>query len=117
MDPTAGRNAEFAIAIADEFQRQGLGTRLMKLIVAHASRRGVQRLFGQIMVENNTMLEFVRKFGFGIRDNDADPDTMTACISVGAMTTMTESRPRKHSWAPLMTDLQIEASDIEPMGE
>jgi len=90
VDPTAVRDAEFAIAIADEFQRQGLGKRLMKHIFAHASGRGVQRLFGEIMADNSTMLEFVRRLGFRIRGNDSDRRTMIACIPVGAMTTMAE---------------------------
>jgi len=86
VDPAAVRDAEFAIAIADEFQRKGLGTRLMKLIVAHASRTGVRRLFGEILAENKTMLEFARRLGFGVRANAADHRTMIACISVAAMT-------------------------------
>ena len=83
---SSSRTPEFAIAIADEFQRKGLGTRLMKLIVAHASRTGVRRLFGEILAENQTMLEFVRRLGFGVGANAADHRTMIACISVAAMT-------------------------------
>ena len=91
VDPAAGRDAEFAIAIADEFQRKGLGTRLMKLIVAHASRTGVRRLFGEILAENQTMLEFAQRLGFGIPANAADHRTVIACISVVAMTMTVES--------------------------
>ena len=80
VDPAADCDAEFAIAIADGFQRKGLGTRLMKLIVAHASKTGVRRLFGEILAENQTMLEFTRRLGFGVRANAADR-TMIACIS------------------------------------
>src|SRR5215472_13917923 len=34
-------SAEFAIAVADEFQRQGLGTQLAKKLMTYASGKGV----------------------------------------------------------------------------
>ena len=82
VDPVADCDAEFAIAIADEFQRKGLGTRLMKMIVAHASKTGVRRLFGEILGENQAMLAFMRQLGFGVRANAADHRTMIAGLSV-----------------------------------
>ena len=82
VDPATGCDAELAIAIADGFQRKGLGTRLMKMIVAHASKIGVRRLFGEILAENRAMLEFMRQLGFGVRANPADHRTMIAGISV-----------------------------------
>ena len=82
VDPATDCDAEFAIAIADRFQRKGLGTRLMKMIVAHASKTGVRRLFGEILGENQAMLEFMRQLGFGVRANAADHHTMIAGISV-----------------------------------
>lgn len=89
VDPAAVRDAEFAVAIADEFQRKGLGTRLLKLIVAHASRTGVRRLFGEIWAENQPMLEFTRRLGFGVRANAADDRTTIAhaCIPVESSAT------------------------------
>jgi acetyltransferase len=82
VDPAADCEAEFAIAIADGFQRKGLGTRLMKMIVAHASKTGVRRLFGEILAENRAMLAFMRQLGFGVRANVADHRTMVAGISI-----------------------------------
>ena len=87
VDPVADCDAEFAIAIADEFQRKGLGTRLMKMIVAHASKTGVRRLFGEILGENQAMLRFIRQLGFGVRPNAADHRTMIASISIGERVT------------------------------
>jgi acetyltransferase len=71
-------SAEFALAVADEFQRQGLGTKLMAALVAFASRAGVQRLFGEIKSENAAMLAFARKLGFQLRLNLADGTTVIA---------------------------------------
>ena len=73
-------NAEFAIAVADEFQRQGLGTKLMQRLVAFASRTGMQRLYGEILGDNDGMLAFVRRLGFRVRANAADKQTMIASV-------------------------------------
>ena len=55
----------------------------MKMIVAHASKTGVRRLFGEVLAENKPMLAFMRQLGFRVRANAADCRTMIAGISVG----------------------------------
>jgi len=57
-------NAEFAIAVADDFQGRGLGRHLVKRLLATAWRHGVRRLFGEIKSDNRAMLAFARKLGF-----------------------------------------------------
>jgi acetyltransferase len=73
-----GRSAEFAIAVADEFQRRRLGTQLLKKLLAYASAKGVRRLFGEIIAENHGMLAFVRRLGFQLRSNPSDATTLIA---------------------------------------
>ena len=53
--------AEAAIVVRDDFQRKGLGTHLMRLLVPRARDMGIQRLFGWIMSENRHMLGIVKK--------------------------------------------------------
>ena len=79
--------AEFAIAVADEFQRRGLGTRLVKNLLAYASCRGVRRLFGEIMADNHGMLAFVSRLGFQVRANLEDRTTMIASVLPPARST------------------------------
>ena len=79
LDPADG-NAEFAIAVDDEFQRRGLGMRLLKTLVVHASRRGIRRLFGEILADNHAMLGLARRLGFRIQANPLDRKTMIASI-------------------------------------
>ena len=79
LEPAAP-DAEFAIAVADEFQRRGLGTQLLRILVAYASRTGIRRLFGEILAENDAMLALARRLGFQIRTNPKDPRTMLASI-------------------------------------
>ena len=73
-------NAEFAIAVADEFQRQGLGTRLMERLVAFAARTGMQQLYGEILGDNTGMLAFIQRLGFRIRANPVDRNTVIASV-------------------------------------
>ena len=79
LNPAEG-NAEFAIAVADEFQRRGLGTQLLSTLVDYAAKRGVQRLFGEILADNDAMLALARRLGFQIRTNDLDRKTVIASI-------------------------------------
>ena len=53
--------AEFAIEISDRFQRQGLGTRLLQLLVDIGRQEGLERIFGHILPENYSMLHVPRK--------------------------------------------------------
>jgi acetyltransferase len=73
-------HAEFAIAVADEFQRRGLGMQLLKKLVGDAARRGVRRLFGEILDENHAMLALAKRLGFQLRANFSDRGTMIACV-------------------------------------
>ena len=66
--------AEFAIVISDRFQRQGLGTQLLRLLVNIGREEGVERIFGQILPENHGMQQVSKKVGFTLsfdRMNDA----------------------------------------------
>jgi acetyltransferase len=72
--------AEFAIAVADEFQRRGLGTQLVSRLLAYAAAKGVRRLFGEVLVDNHGMLALARRLGFRIRTNISDPRTVVATI-------------------------------------
>lgn len=73
-------NAEFAIAVADEFQRRGLGTQLMKRLFAYASRTGVRRLFGEILTDNKGMVSFIQRLGCRVRASGSDPSTLIASV-------------------------------------
>jgi acetyltransferase len=71
-----GANAEFALAVADRFQRRRLGTQLVKTLLAYASAKGVRRVFGEMLLENHVMLGFARQLGFEVRFNPSDPMTL-----------------------------------------
>ncbi len=69
------RSSEFAIAIADEFQRQGLGSTLMKAIIERARDRGLERIEGFVLATNAPMLQLMQALGFSIQ-SDRDDSSM-----------------------------------------
>jgi acetyltransferase len=73
-------NAEFAIAVADDFQGRGLGRHLVKRLLATAWHRGVRRLFGEIKSDNRTMLAFARQLGFRLRGSLEDQSVVIASM-------------------------------------
>jgi acetyltransferase len=63
----SGNEAQYAILISDQFQGQGLGTRLLSLLVDIGWQEGVSRIIGHILPENLAMRNVSRKVGFQIR--------------------------------------------------
>ncbi|WP_457391115.1 N-acetyltransferase family protein [Roseateles sp. P5_E1] len=62
-DEDRPERAEFALAVADEWQGRGLGRRLIAHLAAHARQHGVQRLHGDILADNRRMLALMRDQG------------------------------------------------------
>ena len=65
--------AELAVVVADDWQRQGLGERLVAALLAHAARTGIAAMHGSVMAANGPMLALASKLGFAF-EADADPD-------------------------------------------
>jgi acetyltransferase len=63
---------EFAIAVADDARGRGVGTRLLRTLIGHARRGGVQRLYGDVLRDNVPMLKLARKLGFTVRRHPGD---------------------------------------------
>ncbi len=67
-----GESCEFAIVIADEWQRKGLGRRMMSALVDVARSRGLREMMGHILAHNHGMLALCAKLGFSIADSSED---------------------------------------------
>ena len=59
--------AEFAMLIADPWQRQGLGTALLGLLLEIGRQEGLERISAEILHENRGMQQVCRKLGFQLR--------------------------------------------------
>jgi acetyltransferase len=68
-----GRSCEFAIAVADEWQRAGLGRRLLAALCDVARRRGITTMLGYVLAANHAMLALCERLGFEVSDVPGDP--------------------------------------------
>ncbi len=64
--------AEFAVIVADRFQRQGLGSELLRRLVAVARTEHLQRLTGDILTENLGMQRVCKALGFSLKYSPTD---------------------------------------------
>ena len=71
-----GPVAEWAIVLADAWQRRGLGRKLLTKLIESARRAGVERLSDVTFADNLAMLQVARRLGFGL-SRDADDVTLT----------------------------------------
>jgi acetyltransferase len=68
-----GESCEFAIVVADDWQRRGLGSRLLSLLVDTATARGLKRIGGDVLAINGPMKAFVKAHGFTVNSPKHDP--------------------------------------------
>lgn len=66
--------AEFAIVLSDDWQHRGLGTKLLRSLIAAAKLDTVQSLVGTTLSTNTGMLALGRRLGFQIT---TDPGSAT----------------------------------------
>ena len=60
--------AEFAIVVADRYQKQGIGTHMMKELAAAAKSSGIRFLQGEVLVENKDMMHVIESCGFQVSE-------------------------------------------------
>jgi acetyltransferase len=75
IDPDRA-NCEFAIVVADKWQKRGIGTRLMNALITHLRVSGVKQITGSVIKSNSAMRKFIRQMGFEETDIPDDPLTL-----------------------------------------
>lgn len=74
--------ADFAIAVADEWQGCGLGSRMLDALVSSARAAGVRRLEGSVLADNDPMRRLLRARGWRIRRDPADAHLVIAWLEL-----------------------------------
>lgn len=74
--------AEFAVAVADDWQGLGLGRALLQRLGRHARLSGVATLRGSVLADNGPMLALMRSLGARLRDDLADATIVQATFSL-----------------------------------
>jgi acetyltransferase len=57
-------NCEFAIVVADAWQKRGIGKRLMNALISHLQVSGVKQISGYVLKSNSAMRKFVKQMDF-----------------------------------------------------
>jgi acetyltransferase len=65
LDPQ--NEAEVAILVSDQYQNQGLGTKLLRRLIEIARRQQLHRVSGELLRDNLAMQTIVKKLGFRFR--------------------------------------------------
>ncbi|HEU0290506.1 MAG TPA: GNAT family N-acetyltransferase [Burkholderiales bacterium] len=76
------QRGEFAIAVADEWQRMGLGTLLMQALMTAARAAGMRAMFGDVLASNHKMLRLMAKMGFSVKVSEQDARVMRVEINL-----------------------------------
>jgi len=77
MNPD-GHSCEFALVVADAWQRKGIATQLMTALMKAARQRGFREMEGEILSSNRHMLDLVRGLGFTLKKHPDDGGVMIA---------------------------------------
>jgi acetyltransferase len=69
-------SAEYAIAVRSDWKGRGVGYLLMKRLIDIARQRGIGELVGEVLRENEPMLQMCRELGFTIAPDPRDAKVM-----------------------------------------
>jgi acetyltransferase len=81
-DPDNQR-AEFAIGLRSDWQGRGLGWTMMRRIAEVARARGIGELFGDVLRENDRMVQLCRDLGFTITPHADASEQMHVSMRLG----------------------------------
>jgi acetyltransferase len=79
---TGPDTAEFAVAVADGWQRQGLGRRMLEQLARHAARHGLHTLVGDVLADNAPMIAMLRALGCRLEARTDEPALLLARIAL-----------------------------------
>ncbi|MCP5299942.1 MAG: bifunctional acetate--CoA ligase family protein/GNAT family N-acetyltransferase [Chromatiaceae bacterium] len=69
------QSCEFALTVADEWQKKGIGRQLMQRLMTVARDRGIEIMEGEVLSNNSKMLRLCEKLGFRTVHGD-DPEVV-----------------------------------------
>ena len=70
------RICEFALTVADDWQKKGIGHRLMERLIAIAQERGVEVMEGDVLAQNSKMLRLCKSLGFHVTQDSEEPEVV-----------------------------------------
>lgn len=83
---------EYAILLRSNLKGQGLGWKLMKLMIEWAEADGLSAVKGEILRENRTMISMCEALGFSVKSSPDDESIAVVTLPIAKMSTA-ESLP------------------------
>lgn len=68
-----GETVEFALAVADDWQKRGVGRKLMSALIEAARLKGYRAVVGDVLALNSKMFKLMTSLGFTIHPHPEDP--------------------------------------------
>ena len=78
------QQAEYAIALRSDWKARGLGHLLMTRLIEVARRRGIGMLVGDVLRENEAMLDLCRHLGFKVTAHPEDAAALRVTLPIAA---------------------------------
>ncbi|MGO9954448.1 MAG: GNAT family N-acetyltransferase [Solirubrobacteraceae bacterium] len=73
--------AELAVAVVDDWQRRGVGTRLVAALAARARSEGIRSFSAMMLAENDLMLKLINDLGT-VRDKRTESGTVELIVDL-----------------------------------
>lgn len=83
-------SGEYAILLRTNLKGQGLGWKLMKLMIEWAKADGLQTVKGEILRENRTMIRMCEALGFKVKSSPDDESIAIVTLPVAAIEHVSE---------------------------
>jgi len=80
ITPPNQNSCEFSLSVSDSHTTHGIGTQLMRDLIEHAQKNGLQEMIGYVLSKNSRMLHLVSDLGFQIQSRDDDHDFKTVIL-------------------------------------
>jgi len=71
-----GNSCEFAVVVADDWQRKGIGSRLLAELVECIRDKGIKLVEGWVLKQNTGMLQLAKAMGFDLSTSEEDQKLM-----------------------------------------
>lgn len=92
--PADSSIADFAIAVHDDWQGIGLGSRLLRMLIRSAAAAGLQQLCGDVLAGNPPMQSLLLRQGWQLLADADDPDVYIAQFDLARMRRDAANEPR-----------------------
>jgi len=83
---------EIALVVADDWQREGLGTLLLRELAVRASSFALRVIEGFVLYDNAAMLGFARRHGFRLGPSGFGPSIVRASKAIEGRARLREER-------------------------